>query len=304
MNWYHRRMQDSARTIIGRGLERLGDLAFYAGAYEAGLVVFIAHLTGVPLRLDAVSGVFLLTVAVYLLDRVKPVNAWFDPADAMAHPRRAALLRPHARTLRVVIMVLSIGAAVLLARVHPAMAGIVILAHAGVLAYGSLPKRPRIKDRFIIKNLAVAGSMTALAFIVAAPTSLWRVFDGAHGSLVNHGSQAIAACFCVLHVTADAMLCDLDDAASDRAHGTRTVPSLFGVTTTWLIAILVQVVALAMIVVAAGYDVVPRGEPVMMAAALVATTIALWIWSPPRVRDIVDAKLPAVVCVISVLMNR
>ncbi len=291
-------MPDAARTIIGRCLERLGDLALYAGAYEAGLVVFIAHLTGSTLRVEAITGVFCLTVAVYLLDRVKPVNAWFDPADAMAHPRRAAFLRPHARTLRIVIIVLSLAAAGLLARVHFALAIIVPLAHIGVLVYGSLPRRPRLKDRLIVKNLVVAGSMTALAVIVVAPSLSRTVFDIAH---------VVAGAFCVFHVMADAMLCDLDDAPSDRTFGTHTMPSQFGVNPTWLMAILVQIVALAMIVVAVRYDIVPHGEPVIMAVALVVTTIVLWMWSPPRVRDIVDAKLPLVVAVysvVSVLMNQ
>ncbi|MEM7227313.1 MAG: UbiA family prenyltransferase [Planctomycetota bacterium] len=282
------------RTIIGRTLERAGNLALVAGCYQAGLVIIVARLVGVPVRFEAAAGAFLLTVGVYLLDRVKPIDAWIDEADRMAHPRRAAFLLKRTRMLRGVIVVVSIGAAVLLAQLHIALPLLVIAAHAGVLLYGSLPHRPRVKDRFVLKNLAVAIAMTALAFLLVT-IETWRTLE-----IVP---VMVVATFMLLHVMSDAMLCDLDDREADAAHGTATVPVRCGSTFTWGLVALLQTIAMTVLICAGLVEIVPIPAATMFGVGLLIGTIALKLWSPMRVRDLVDLKLPLVV-LISVLAVR
>jgi len=279
VNWYHRGMAITASAIIGRGLARCGDLAIWAGGYQAALVVILAGCLGTTASFDAIAGVFLLAIAVYLLDRVKPTNAWWDPADVVAHPARAAFLRPHARVVRIAILVTSVASAAFLARVHVSLAIIVIVAHVGVLIYGTLPARPRVKDRFIIKNLAVAMSMSALAIVVLLP-------DGVSWRLCMTSIAGVGI------VTADAMLCDIDDATADARFGTKTVPARLALRWTWWTATMLEFAAVCVIIaIHLRFGRVAPGSAAII-TLLPITTGLLWAISPPRLRDLIDVRLP------------
>ncbi len=263
--------------------DRLGFLAIWNGLYMTALVGVAAALLAQPLTLAAGLVAFLLTVSVYLMDRVKPADRFVDPADAKAHPTRFAFMRAHAGAIRVAMVLAALGAGAAAWFVHPIAPLGVVLAHAGVLIYGSLPRRPRPKDVFIVKNLTVAAGVTCMVLPLAAHVE----FLAAHV-----GAATIVGLFVLLHVTADAMLCDVDDREADAAHGTHTAPNRLGVRATWLLATGLGVLAWVVLVSAGMAELIPIRAAWTYGGLLVASTVVVRIAAPARVRDWVDLKLP------------
>lgn len=155
----------------------------------------------------------------YLLDRVKPLARWRDPADCMANPRRDAWVAQHRRALLVCTTVLAAAATVLAMVIEPWLALLVPAGLAAVVIYGSRPtasRRVRPKDVLLAKNL-----LTGLAYATLIGCVLWAALPEAKGLW-----RALAVVG--LLVTGDAMLCDIDDTPSDATFGTTTVAVLAG----------------------------------------------------------------------------
>ncbi len=163
--------------------------------------------------------------SVYLLDRVKPLDRLVDPADRAADPQRFAFVWSHASVLRRVNWVLFVVALASGLWLGWLAAGAVVLGHLSVLAYAHRPARlasgsgraTRVKDLFLLKNALVGTGMAVFALFL-----LWT----------SAGVVSLAAWWASLWVgsliSIDALVCDLDDAAADRAYGTATVASRCG----------------------------------------------------------------------------
>lgn len=265
-----------------------GYLGVWAGLYVCGALLAMHVLFERPVNPIAATGVFLLTVSVYLLDRVKPADRMVDPADAVAHPRRHALMERHARKARWATFLLASAAFALFVLVHPLLGAMAPMAHSGMLIYGTIrgkPDAPRPKDRLIVKNLAVGVSITGLALVV---------FILEVQAVIAMEPLIGAAGFLLLHVFTDAMLCDLDDIEADNTFSTRTIPNTLGVRATWIIAIALNVAAAAWLLLWWRIDDRPLLAPAVVAGALLITTAGLALVRPRVVRDLVDLKLPIV----------
>ncbi len=143
---------------------------------------------------------------------------------------------------------------------HPtppiAAAGTVVTI-AGVLIYAGRPRPPhggpRVKDRFVIKNLFVGAGISGFAVLVVWLAGARRGGAGASDGGVAAADAAglfarlasppaptlllaLVFAYLTLRIYADAVLCDIDDEDSDRAHGTRTLPTRFGGDRAWDIA--------------------------------------------------------------------
>ncbi|MCA9290871.1 MAG: hypothetical protein KDA25_07070 [Phycisphaerales bacterium] len=270
--------------LLRAAFDRAGFLAVWIALYSAAAVVVAARLLDRPLDARAVATAFLLTMSVYLLDRVKPADRYDDPADAAAHPARHAFVRRHRHALRVAVVVLALAAAGVGWLVHPLAPLGVVVAHAGMLAYGTGARRPRPKDRLVLKNLIVGAGLAAMALgLVTA----WPPI------VANLGADVAVGGMLALIVFADAMLCDLDDAAADAAYGTRTVPNVADVATTWRAAMLVHAVAAAILVAAGLTGLIGRRVALVFAATTVLTTVGLRLARPGAVRDWADVRLTA-----------
>ena len=288
---YHRRVPagsfdaQSDSSLFDRAFDALGHFAIWAGLYVAGCAACMELLATGVIDWRVIVFAFLLTVSVYLLDRVKFRGTMLDPADAVAHPKRAAFLSRYATFARGLMLTTGVAAAVLAWMIAPLCVLLVPAAHVGVLLYGSVPRRPRVKDVLVLKNVAVAGAVTALA----AAIQLLR--DGAVEIDVLN-AIAGAGGFIALHVFADAVLCDIDDADADRKFGTRTIPNIYGETAAWRVVFLINIIAGAWLELAGQLEWVPRAAATIFAVCYTGATLLLWFLREGDIRDAVDLKLP------------
>ncbi|MEQ8843407.1 MAG: hypothetical protein RIB58_01025 [Phycisphaerales bacterium] len=190
-------------------------------------------------RAWALSIALVMAIAwmAYLLDRVKPLKRWRDPADRMANPGRNAWVERHRAGLLIGAAELAIIASVLAALLEPWLLVLAPVGALSVILYGSRPsasRRLRPKDVLIAKNV-----LTGLAYATLIGCVLWAALPEARG---------LWRAFAVvgLFVTGDAMLCDFDDTPSDATFGTTTVAVLAG--RRWATALAMAVYAAAAVV--------------------------------------------------------
>jgi 4-hydroxybenzoate polyprenyltransferase len=243
-----------------------------------------------------------LATGTYALDRVKWRGAWIDPADLEAQPERYAFLVPRAGVVRLAAcLMIVVGAAV------GSRLGVVawvsgLLAGLGVSLYAPGPRarRARIKDRVLLKNAYVGAGITGFAAVVC----LAAASDGSLRGLLERGLAGWRPllCACVLvfaRVTLEAALCDLDDEAADRKHGTTTLPTTLGGRRAWAVT---GVVRTALLVAWIACPWIPLDARVVWTVvSLVGFVLFRW-WRRERVRDVVDARLPAEAVVAGVLL--
>lgn len=185
----------------------------------AGTLV-LANAGGTP-RAWLLSIALVLAIAwmAYLLDRVKVLSRWRDPADRMANPARDAWVARNRRALLACAGLLAAAATILAFVIKPWLIVLVPAGGLSVVIYGSRPsasRRLRPKDVLIAKNV-----LTGLAYATLIGCVLWAALPEARGLW-----RALAVV--ALLVTGDAMLCDIDDTTSDATFGTTTVAVLAG----------------------------------------------------------------------------
>lgn len=281
-------------------LSAVGHLAVWAGLYVAAAVVCFGQLIGSPgfaggrLAWGVAGLAWATATGVYLLDRVKLRDAWLDPADREAHPRRFEFLASGAGAVRVFAGALLLVSAAAASRLHPLGPLIAVAAVLGVLAYAGRPRRgrARIKDVLLLKNAFVAVGIAGFAGLMvvgggAGGAGSIRV-DRALALVRGHWMLLLlAASHVALRVFADSVLCDIDDEHSDRRYETATLPTLLGGERAWTIAATIRLgLAAALLFWPAG----DRWAQLLWAGATAASTVGLWLWHPRSVRDPVDAR--------------
>jgi hypothetical protein len=157
-------------------IRSLAHLAFFAAVYVAAAVVCAAQLTGAhgALTPDVLFYAWCTALLAYLLDRVKLRDAWLDPADRLAHPGRYAFLFSHRRAARLLMAGAGVMSLVSGWLLHPIAAAGTLATIAGVLLYAGRPRAaaggcPRVKDRFVIKNLFVGAGIAGFAALIVCP---------------------------------------------------------------------------------------------------------------------------------------
>jgi 4-hydroxybenzoate polyprenyltransferase len=263
----------------------------WAGLYAVAAFCCVLQLSGLasgaPVERATLAGlaVMLTTAGAYGLDRVKLRDAWIDPADVLAQPRRYGFLTRHSRSVRALALtMLAAGAAAGLAvSIWAPLAS--LAAAAGVLAYALKPRAatPRLKDRLLVKNAYVAVGMTgfaALASIAAARTP----------QRLNTAALAAACGVVLARVWLDAALCDIDDEATDRANRTGTLPTSIGSARTWT---LTGVLRVAVITATLACVWCPLKARIAWSAAGTAGLLLLRFRRPSTLRDVVDLRFAA-----------
>ena len=185
----------------------------------AGTLV-LANASGTPRAwLFSISLVLAIAWMAYLLDRVKVLGRWRDPADRMANPSRDAWVVRNRRALLACAGMIAAAATLLAFVIEPWLVVLIPAGALSVVIYGSRPsasRRLRPKDVLIAKN-----ALTGLAYATLIGCVLWAALPETRGLW-----RAIA--ILGLLVTGDAMLCDIDDTPSDASYGTTTVAVLAG----------------------------------------------------------------------------
>lgn len=289
-------------------LALLAHLAVWAAVYVTAAVICAAQLTGTAHTLAPIALTFAWSTALlaYLLDRVKLRDAWLDPADQQAHPTRFDFLFARRRAARLFMASAGLVSLVSGWLLHPIAALATGASVAGVLLYAGRPRPagagPRIKDRFILKNLFVAVGIAGFALLVlglsAAPDApgvpapeqpdlpaRLRALLPAPPLLL-----ALAALYLTLRVYADAVLCDIDDEAADRAFDTRTLPTRLGGERAWRVAMWTRLALAATLLL---WPVGPFAARAAWAGASAAGTVLLRWCRPAKIRDLVDLRFGA-----------
>ncbi|MCH2132414.1 MAG: UbiA family prenyltransferase [Phycisphaerales bacterium] len=262
----------------------LGHLAAWVGLYIGGCVALAGLLLQSSVPLLAVAVAIPAAMGTYLIDRARPLPGRVDPADAIAHADRAALMIRSGGFIRFAAVVLLALAMVLAMTISPLVVLVIIGAPIGVLVYSHRGTLGRPKDRLIIKNAFVAVSIVTLVLVLVA---------AGH----QPGAVAVVGSFLLLHIFVDAMLCDLDDRHADSRFGTRTIPNTIGVAATWRIAILVNLFAAGLLLVAAWLSVLAWPPAILLGLSTLAATVVLSTLPVSRTKDLVDLKLPVAVLV-------
>ena len=296
---------DSSRDRWMRAAAVPGHLALWTGLYSASALLCLVQTTGVPADVfsrRAVAGylcAWATATSVYLLDRVKLSDRRLDPADAQAKPERYAFLHSRRCAIRAAAAVLALIGLVCGWLVHPLCVALVLGAFVGILIYAGHPpghvsgRRRRLKDLFIIKNLSVAGSITAFAAGIALLAAYSDRRPNSAGPSLNAAEFLGGALLLLGRVAADAALCDIDDEAADRRYGTQTLPTRLGRERTWLIAL-----GLGAVLVGASW-LLPAPAPVRSARILwtglaLVSGVGIRMWNPGRLRDVIDFRFVAI----------
>ncbi len=268
-----------------------GHLAVWAGLFAVGCVLQFMVLAGAGVRLWPLGVAFLLTVGTYLLDRVGPWPAMPDRADVSSVPDRVRFLRRRVPGVRLVAGLVLVLAVILIWARAPRLALLVPASVLGLIAYAHTPGRWRLKDRLLVKNIAVGSSLTLMAVVLVWSTQPVPQLRGLCSAVL----VAVTAC-------AAAILCDLDDAEADARRGTRTVPNTFGAAATWWTAeCLVAAVGVGTVLLA-WRDIVPWRAAMPVAVAPVLVVAAMHVWRPRHVRDLVDVTFPCAM-ILAVLVS-
>ncbi len=290
-------------------LSAAGAMAVWVGLYIAGAVVLMGDLVSQSIPMRALVFSFGTGMGVYLLDRVKLTDAMADPSDALAHPKRHRLITRNARWVRVLMaLVLVLAVMTGWSLGGWVLGALVCLAILGVLIYGGMPARKppehawRIKDLFLLKNFAVAGSITLFCGVVLVVLRQPEPDAGAiFAAFLRLGSGGLVIGLIVL---GDAILCDIDDVRADAKFGTRTIPACFGLRAGWLSALVLQLLAVMCVFVFQRVDYFGgQGLRIWWPTLVVVSTGLLWVMKLKRVRNIVDVRL-ALIAVLITLMSR
>ncbi len=162
-----------------------------------------------------------------------------------------------------------------------------------MIAYAGKPRqgRARIKDVFLFKNGFVAAGIAGFAAVIALlATEGGRSVETARAIFEQHWAPMVLAGFQLfVRVFADAVLCDLDDEHADRRYRTATLPTHFGRVTARNIAAGMHGLAIGLALI-----LIPVGDPLARQAwgwVTIASTLAMRLWNPRRLRDVVDGRL-------------
>jgi hypothetical protein len=266
-----------------------GHLAVWLGLYFTSVYVAGVLVLGRRASMTAVLACFCAGIGLYLLDRVKARDAWLDPADGIAQPERFQFLLARRTPVRVVAWIALLCGTLAAASIDLRNLLLPPIGIGGVLLYSSVRGRgARLKDVLVIKNLLPGLAIGSLAVVFA-----WQS-PPLFTTTLSMWWTAVVLVGLVLMVTADAMLCDLDDAATDAAHRTRTMPTALGPRATWIAALALHVVA-GGAVMWAGAAIGTRSSAGFIAVGNGVVTLGLFQTKPAKVRDLVDLKLPVVV---------
>lgn len=264
----------------------LSFLAIWPACYTLGVYLLALLTIDRPMPSWQTTAYLLLVAhACYLLDRVKLSDDRQDPADAIALPDRALLFAEHASRIRVLLLVELLAAIVMGYLISPLLALIPLGALLGVQLYAgraASPGRPRFKDLPALKSFLISSAHIALVVVV-----LW----GNSHNLIEHPRRVVVLSIAGLWliVSADAILCDLDDHDSDALYGTRSLPVLLGNARAW-------VLAESMLLVGCGLLMIRTRRPIeLLAVSLGVFATTLCTRSMKNRRDLIDARLLPIV---------
>jgi 4-hydroxybenzoate polyprenyltransferase len=207
------------RHFIRSFLSKLAHANLVLAASTAAAVYVVQIMLGLPMRHTPALILFLVTFAVYNLNRLTDTNE-----DQTNHPERVKFIRAHLGFLLLLSATAYVAAMILSYRKGGYVWAIALVPFVSVLAY-SLPLIPtgrgrliRIKELFLIKNLFVTTAWSATVTFLPVACS---------DRLPMTSSHWLFAFFCSRGFISTVTF-DLRDIAGDAAQRIRSIPVVMG----------------------------------------------------------------------------
>ncbi|GAB4385379.1 MAG: hypothetical protein Kow0022_11040 [Phycisphaerales bacterium] len=258
-------------------------LALVPAWYVWAAACLIADIAEVA-RPSAPASAFLLASSwsVYLADRAKWRDAWFDPADEAANPTRARWIWSHRRAVRVLALFSALAGTIAACMFAPVLAPAPLGGQIAVWLYAGTPHcshaSPRFKDFLLVKNLAAAAGLLTLSVSAVMLDARAALPD-----LIRHAGLPA-----LIVITCDCVLCDIPDRQGDAAFGTRTIPVAFGVPAARISAAILTIAA------GAWLQLSPSPADHVWAWGLALTSWPLAMAPSPWLRPLTDLRLPMI----------
>lgn len=256
-----------------------GYMSFWSSCYVAACTLLAGALleTG-PLLVPACAA-FLIALQVYTMHRLRQAMS-----HSAASTARSRFIIQHRRIMVATTVVSGVAAAIVAWFVHPLAEILVFGAPVGTIVYAIGRRGKQVRDVMILKNAMVGGSISVL--------SIGLVLLGSN-DMPAWGSVLVVGVFLVGVVLVDAMLCDIDDMASDASTSTCTVPRLAGIGRTLLVADGLACILTAGIIAMGSAGLVPLGVAVIYPCLLLFSLLVLTpLVRPGAWRNAMDLRLP------------
>ncbi len=209
----------------------MGDMTTYgiwASLYVASVISLLSQIAGKPISVAAIVGSGFLAMAVYVLHRISP-----EITDAMQ--RRHLQAVAHRRTMLFLFGLSSIVACGMLYMVQPILLLLLPIGCIAVTLYGRKTVCYPLRNIMYLKPTTVGCSIALFGWVLTG-TPLPPV--GAIGMAIV--------------VSADALLCDIQDVQYDKTCGCVTLPANVHALTIWFIVFSLNIVAACFLWFAAG----------------------------------------------------
>ena len=202
------------RECTMRGMTTFG---IWASLYVGSVVALLFQIAGKPMSVAAIAGGAFLAMAVYVLHRISP-----EVNDAMQRRHLQALT--HRRSMLFLFGLASAVACGMLYMVKPILLLLLPVGCIAVTLYGRKTLCYPIRNVIFLKPIAVGCSITLMAWVLTGTP------------FPPFGAVGLA-----IIVSADALLCDIQDVQYDKSCGCITLPANMHPLTIWLIVFLLNV---------------------------------------------------------------
>ncbi|MBT4584370.1 MAG: hypothetical protein HOC93_04725 [Phycisphaerae bacterium] len=240
----------------------------WASLYVGSVVVLMFQIAGERVTIAAVVGSCFLAMAVYVLHRISPeVHEAIQPRHRQAIQKR--------KTMLFLFGLASIVACGMLYMVKPILLLLLPIGCIAVTLYGRKTVCYPIRNIIFLKSIAVGISIAGLGWI-----------------LIHTPWPPVGAIGIAVIISADALLCDIQDVQYDKGCGCITLPARTTESTTWLIASAMNIIGACFLWFV--------GESIVGWIALLIFPI-LFIVRKYDLRMFVDLRLPLVAVILWLL---
>ena len=276
--------------VVTNTFANLGHMSLYSGCYAAGCVLLVIMALDIPMNWAAVAAALATTWFIYLLHRIRVART-----PGVAWSQRILYYGRNRKLVQVALWGSGMASFVALLFVQPWACLLIPTSICGMLLYSHGSNGKRVRDRFILKNAAVALSMAMFCIVLA--------FLGA--GTVPGGDPAVMLVLFVLFlvILSDAIVCDFADIEVDQQTLTRTMPIQLGHGRTWMVADSIILASGLVLVFLWWSGSVPGIVGLGIPFLVVSTQFLLRSFKAEQLRHAVDLRLPIAVTVVFLVLT-